>query len=239
MSKQISKNGQMPVLTQNMITTQWRSAAGIGNSRQPYMERPALNTEHPLRAIFGADLADIDRVFAECEAPAFSNVSRTGAIQFLNHHQVRGVLNASRCGLALSAEEGAMYASAEYLLCGLPVVTTASRGGRHEFFHGDYVDVVEDTADAVAAGVARMIARDIDPNMIRKRTLLLMREHRGRMLMRLSALLQANLFPQEEFPIYPLRSQSITHDWTARPCFATFSSCKTTDWWKRVPKAFA
>ena len=39
-------------------------------------------------------------------------------------------LNRARVGLCLSAREGAMFASMEYLLSGLPIVTTPSMGGR-------------------------------------------------------------------------------------------------------------
>ena len=46
-------------------------------------------------------------------------------------------LNRSRTGLCLSEREGAMFASIEYLLCGLPIVTTPSIGGRHVFFEAD------------------------------------------------------------------------------------------------------
>ena len=42
--------------------------------------------------------------------------------------------NLSKVGLCLSKAEGAMYSSMEYLLCGLPIVSTKSIGGRDEFF---------------------------------------------------------------------------------------------------------
>jgi glycosyltransferase involved in cell wall biosynthesis len=87
-------------------------------------------------------------------------------------------LASARVGLCLSAEEGAMYASAEYLLCGLPVVSTRSTGGRDTFFDEDYVAIVDDTPEAVAAGVERMASRSLDPDYVRNRTLEKMRRHR-------------------------------------------------------------
>lgn len=60
--------------------------------------------------------------------------SSNGNNKYLDPSKVAGYLNQSRVGLCLSAREGTMYASAEYLLCGLPVVSTRSIGGRDVFF---------------------------------------------------------------------------------------------------------
>jgi glycosyltransferase involved in cell wall biosynthesis len=87
-------------------------------------------------------------------------------------------INQARVGLCLSAEEGAMYASAEYLLCGLPVVSTKSIGGRDLFFDDEYVKIVDDTPEAVAEGVKEMMNRKIDPYHIREKTIEKMKEHR-------------------------------------------------------------
>ena len=91
-------------------------------------------------------------------------------------------INQSRVGLCLSAEEGAMYASAEYLLCGLPVVSTKSIGGRDVFFEDDYVKIVDDTPEAVAAGVEEMIHRKVDASVIREKTIENMKGHRARFM---------------------------------------------------------
>jgi hypothetical protein len=79
--------------------------------------------------------------------------------------------NRARVGLCLSAREGAMYASIEYLLCGLPVVSTPSRGGRDHFFDEDIALIVEPTPQAVAEGVREMAARNLAPDFVRNRTL--------------------------------------------------------------------
>lgn len=49
-------------------------------------------------------------------------------------HKVVEELNKCRIGLALSTKEGACYASTEYLLCGLPVISTKSVGGRQTWY---------------------------------------------------------------------------------------------------------
>lgn len=44
--------------------------------------------------------------------------------------EVAQIINRARVGLCLSPFEGACYAASEYLLCGVPIVSTLSRGGR-------------------------------------------------------------------------------------------------------------
>ena len=71
-----------------------------------------------------------------------------------------------------------MFVSAEYLLCGLPVVNTKNMGGRDFLFERDYALMVDATPEAVAAGVKEMVARKLDPGRIRGAALAKMRVHR-------------------------------------------------------------
>jgi glycosyltransferase involved in cell wall biosynthesis len=89
-------------------------------------------------------------------------------------------LNESRVGAILSREEGACYASAEYLLCGLPVVTTRNVGGRDVFLHADYVKYASPFPSAIKQAVEELIRSNFDPSIIRQTTLLEMEKHRGR-----------------------------------------------------------
>jgi len=79
--------------------------------------------------------------------------------RYLSSSDVAAVLNASRVGGIFSAEEGACYASTEYLLCGLPVVSTASTGGRHVWYTPQNSVVVEATPAAVATGVCQALLK--------------------------------------------------------------------------------
>jgi glycosyltransferase involved in cell wall biosynthesis len=101
---------------------------------------------------------------------------------WLTHAEVAAANNRARVGLCLSAVEGAMVASIQYLLCGLPVVTTPNRGGRSVFFDADNSVEVAPEPEAVAAGVRAMIARRLDPWAIRAQTLVRMAEHRARLI---------------------------------------------------------
>lgn len=96
----------------------------------------------------------------------------------LDKEELALVTNQAHCSLALSAEEGAMLASFESLLCGVPVVTTPSKGGRDEFFDADNSIVVPPDASAVAAAVERWKLHPPDPSEIRSAALQRQDDHR-------------------------------------------------------------
>lgn len=100
----------------------------------------------------------------------------------LTKPEVNAAINECRVGLCLSAEEGNMLASMQYLLAGLPIVTTPSIGGREVFFDPEFVLTVEPSAGAVAEGVREMIGRRIDPRRVRARVLEKVWSHRRRFL---------------------------------------------------------
>jgi glycosyltransferase involved in cell wall biosynthesis len=102
--------------------------------------------------------------------------------------EINDAINQARVGLCLSAVEGAMFASVQYLLAGLPVVSTASRGGRDEFFDSDYVRIVADDPAAVAAGVREMTECPVPPEEIRRRTLERIARHEDRLFELLDAI---------------------------------------------------
>ena len=98
--------------------------------------------------------------------------------------QVAEILDASRVGLMLSAIEGACWASLEYLLCGLPVVSTPARGGRDDFYDLATARIVEDNEEQVALGV-RAALEDLDAGRLESH------EIRARTLRRLDAIRRA------------------------------------------------
>lgn len=108
------------------------------------------------------------------------NETTADAVVPMDHVGVNEAMASAHVGLCLSKLEGAMYASVEYLLAGLPVVTTRSQGGRDVFFHPDLTLVVDDDPRAVQDGVAAMKARAIPPEHIRATTLRLIRTERQR-----------------------------------------------------------
>ena len=63
------------------------------------------------------------------------------------------IYNQSSCGGIFSEKEGACYVSSEYLLCGLPVISTESRGGRNTWYTKENSIIVEADEDAVLEAV--------------------------------------------------------------------------------------
>ncbi len=107
--------------------------------------------------------------------------SATGNV-WLSDHEINLFLNEAQVGLCLSAMEGSMYASAQYLMVGLPVVTSQCCGGREIFFDSDFVRYVADDPDDVAEAVDEFCASPPDPMEIRNRTLARFAEHRARLV---------------------------------------------------------
>jgi hypothetical protein len=64
--------------------------------------------------------------------------------EVLNPSEVCIKINESKCGLILSEVEGACYASSEYLLCGIPVVSSSSWGGRDIWYNNNNSLIVND-----------------------------------------------------------------------------------------------
>lgn len=114
-------------------------------------------------------------------AHVFNGDPFSEAYRMLDAHAVNRALNQCAVGLALSREEGAMMASMQYLLAGLPVVSTSSLGGRDEFYHPDFARIVDDSPRAVAEGVVELRHCKSTPDEIRARTLALAWQHRRRL----------------------------------------------------------
>ena len=93
---------------------------------------------------------------------------RAGGPHNLSNVELAAELNKAKCGLCLSAQEGAMSASIEYILCGLPVVTTRNVGGRDWFFANDYTVWCDADPIAVRDSVRRIIAAQISREDVRR-----------------------------------------------------------------------
>ncbi len=99
----------------------------------------------------------------------------------LHGYQVADLVRQSVCGLCLSEVEGAMFASMEYLMCGVPVVSTPSRGGRSVFFDERTSLMCEANPEAIAEAVYHWSNLSIDPDFVRQITLSKVTEHRQRL----------------------------------------------------------
>jgi glycosyltransferase involved in cell wall biosynthesis len=106
----------------------------------------------------------------------------------LRPEKVAEIINRARVGLCLSAAEGAMYASMEYLMCGVPVVSTVNAGGRDVFFDPDYCRTVEPDPEAIRAAVTELAHCAAPAATIRARTVARVEAMRAALRARVAAL---------------------------------------------------
>lgn len=98
--------------------------------------------------------------------------------EFIPRPELAKKYNQAYVGLILSAVEGANLASSEYLLCGIPVVSTPSKGGRDEFFTPENSLIVPPDAEKVAEAVYKFKQLAPNPQVIREQTLKKMNDWR-------------------------------------------------------------
>lgn len=123
-------------------------------------------------------IAELASAKAQFPHHHFANRVTQGKVRRNSPATVNRNLALARVGLCLSAVEGAMTSSMEYLLAGLPIVSTPSRGGRDRYFHKDTSLIVEPNPRAVREAVAALIARDIPRDYVRDTTLKLIAPQR-------------------------------------------------------------
>lgn len=105
-----------------------------------------------------------------------------GEFRLLKEEEVAQWISRARVGLCLSEAEGAMRAAAEYMLCGLPVVSTPSIGGRDRILDPAFSRIVPPEPAAIADAVRELDALALDPRYIRSRTFERLRPDRMRLL---------------------------------------------------------
>jgi len=147
-------------------------------------------TEKIYKAVYAAQISGFKRIpLARKIDPLFVMTYKRGETQWDLHQEYptmstahynntwldpkekNGVLSKSSVGLCLSEEEGPMLASLEYMLNGLPVVSTPSKGGRDEYYDDRYCKIVEPSALLVGQGVDELISNNIDPKFVRQETI--------------------------------------------------------------------
>jgi len=105
-----------------------------------------------------------------------------GRPQMVPYPVVNRTYNRSVVGLCLSATEGAMFASTEYLLAGLPIVSTPSIGGRDVFFSSEFCLIVPPDSRTVRQAVAWLQSQKISREYVREVTLSKIQRERSRFL---------------------------------------------------------
>ena len=156
---------------------------------------------------------------------------------------VNAALNRASVGLCLSAIEGAMFAGTEYLLAGLPIVTTPSVGGRDVYFDPDYCITVQPEPAAVAVAVQALKGRRIPRDHIRAKTVQRIETDRRRFQEFLNRLLAETGSGRRFDGPWPFR-KPVTMEWIPvqeaidRAVHGVVDGCHPDDWlaswrWRR------
>jgi hypothetical protein len=94
--------------------------------------------------------------------------------------QLAGWIRQASTGLALSQTGGTCMPVAQYLLCGTPVVSVPNLGGRDHFLAEPFAITAEPTAEAVAAAVTELKARNLSRDEVHEATRRMFVEARAR-----------------------------------------------------------
>jgi len=96
--------------------------------------------------------------------------------------RIDSYLTRAEVGLCLGDYDGDVFSCVEYLLSGLKVVTTDTYVVNTQFYDDEYVSVTRAFSSGVNKSVKDMKKRQIDPYIIRERTLKILSEHRQRFI---------------------------------------------------------
>jgi glycosyltransferase involved in cell wall biosynthesis len=113
-----------------------------------------------------------------------------GAYKQLRIEECVRHINRARVGLCLSASEGPMQASMEYMLAGLPIVSTRSLGGRDRYLLPPFCRMVDDDPAAVAQAVEAYVKKPIPKQVVRDHALFMLRFERHNFLIAVNKLVK-------------------------------------------------
>lgn len=133
-----------------------------GLTRATNMFTPCIGAERKYRAVMNARSADYKNRWAAAAVDGLACIDLNAgpselACDYSNSSrlelgEVAAVMRQAYVGLSLSFIEGACLASLEYLLCGLPVVSTHSLGGRDAWYGEDNCILVGPSVEAALRG---------------------------------------------------------------------------------------
>jgi glycosyltransferase involved in cell wall biosynthesis len=177
------------------------------------VERLVYIASHHLDMSRTAGRAYLQRMLARSPNHRIANPLVNGLPVHLPHEQVNEIYNQAAVGLCLSSVEGGMYASLEYMLADLPVVTTPSRGGRDAFFDADYCLTVDPDPRAVRDAVVALRDKGIPRHVVRRRTLERVEAERQRSLRQLDEVLARHGTGLEASAIWPPKGGATAIAW--------------------------
>jgi hypothetical protein len=116
----------------------------------------------------------------------FANANATGKYKRLTKPQINVHYNESRVAGIFSLLEGACFASSQYLLAGLPVISTRSQGGRDIWYNEFNCIMCENDEDSIhnahQTAMQKLESGEFNARQIRQLHLQQMDEHRTRLI---------------------------------------------------------
>lgn len=172
-----------------------------------YVARRSLFKRHGLasRVKKLALIAGMNHGNAVAEVPEYQYLNT----QALSPEEVCYKINQSCCGLLLSAEEGACFASSEYLLCGIPVVSTPSKGGRDVWYNDYNAIICEADENSVSVAVDFFVKNPRDPEKIRNMHIAQANKYRQKFIQAIELIFQR--FEVTEVDAYSFFGQNFMH----------------------------
>ena len=98
----------------------------------------------------------------------FLNFDDQGDYRYLDKQEIALAVSQSHTGLIFSDVEGGCMAACEFLLAGIPVVSTTNQGGRDLFLPPEHSRTIEPTFDNAKKAVEELKSEQIDPYEIRE-----------------------------------------------------------------------
>jgi glycosyltransferase involved in cell wall biosynthesis len=144
----------------------------------------------------------LDEVKIELPRATFVNhVEGQGAYRHLLPEECDRHINRARVGLSLS-RTGATITAMEYMLAGLPIVSTQSRGGRERYLLPPFCRLVDDNPAAIADAVDMFARRPIPKSLIRSHALQMLQFERYNVLIAVNNLARELFGIETLFPTF-------------------------------------
>ena len=136
-------------------------------------------------------------------------------LNYADFKSVYEVYNSAKCTLALALDDGSGYQSCESLLCGIPVVSIPSVGGRHLWYHYINSIISDVTSESVAESVWDCGRRRFNPQEIRNKQITLMNQYQQKFCKILQMIYRLN--PEDAETIFILYIKNRIFEWTNLP----------------------
>lgn len=104
----------------------------------------------------------------------------------INSNEIYKYYNQAKFGLCLITQDDSSNASAEYLLCGLPVISVTSYGGRNVWYNNYNSIIIDPTKESLLKGIEVCLNKietgKFNSELIRRKQIILMSEFRSKFI---------------------------------------------------------